>query len=38
MVTWKGMPRWLGHVFYERLPQLLADAGFDRLVVISASL
>ncbi|MGE3992523.1 transposase [Pseudorhodoplanes sp.] len=32
MVTWKGMPRSPGHVFYDRLQQLLADAGFDAFV------
>jgi len=32
MVTWKEMPRSPGHVFYDRLQQLLADAGFDAFV------
>ncbi|MFZ3182248.1 MAG: hypothetical protein WBO09_18725 [Methylocystis silviterrae] len=33
MVTWKEMPRSPGHVFYDRLQHLLADAGFDAFVV-----
>ena len=28
-VTWNEMPRSPGHVFYDRLQKLLADAGFD---------
>ena len=31
-VTWNEMPRSLGHVFYDRLQKLLADAGFDAFV------
>ena len=37
MVTWKEMPRSPGHVFYDRLQQLLADAGFDAFVEETAS-
>ena len=29
MVTWAEMPRSPGHVFYDGLQKLLADAGFD---------
>src|SRR5512139_372907 len=29
MVTWEEMPRSPGHVFYDRLQKLLAEAGFD---------
>lgn len=29
MVTWKDMPRSLGHVFYDRFQGVLIDAGFD---------
>jgi hypothetical protein len=29
MVTWREMPRSPGHVFYDRLQQVLIDAGFD---------
>ena len=31
-VTWNEMPRSPGHVFYDRLQKLLADAGFDAFV------
>ncbi len=29
MMTWAEMPRSPGHVFYDRLQKLLAEAGFD---------
>lgn len=29
MVTWREMPRSPGHAFYDRLQQVLVDAGFD---------
>ena len=32
MVTWAEMPRSPGHVFYDRLQNLLAEAGFDAFV------
>src|SRR5918911_4926826 len=32
MVSWSEMPRSPGHVFYDRLQQVLVDAGFDRFV------
>jgi hypothetical protein len=32
MLTWEEMPLSPGHVFYDRLQQLLADAGFDAFV------
>ena len=32
MLTWSEMPRSPGHVFYDRLQQLLLDAGFDGFV------
>jgi transposase len=32
MVTWADIPRSPGHVFYDRLQKLLAEAGFDRFV------
>ena len=32
MVTWRDMPRSLGHAFYDRLDAVLAAAGFDRFV------
>jgi len=32
MISWGEMPRSPGHVFYDRLQQLLADAGFDAFV------
>jgi len=32
MVTWSDLPRSPGHVFYDRLQQVLVDAGFDRFV------
>ncbi|MCP5114577.1 MAG: transposase [bacterium] len=32
MVTWSDMPRSPGHVFYDRLQQVLLEAGFDRFV------
>jgi transposase len=31
-VTWAEMPRSPGHVFYDRLQQILAEAGFDAFV------
>src|SRR3954462_6822178 len=32
MVTWSEMPRSPGHVFYDRLQEVLAGAGFDGFV------
>jgi transposase/osmotically-inducible protein OsmY len=32
MLTWSEMPRSPGHVFYDRLQQVLLDAGFDGFV------
>ena len=32
MLTWSEMPRSPGHVFYDRLQQVLVDAGFDHFV------
>ncbi len=32
MVTWSEMPRSPGHVFYDRLQQVLVGAGFDSFV------
>src|ERR671938_2197269 len=32
MVTWSEMPRSPGHAFYDRLQQVLVDAGFDGFV------
>ena len=32
MVTWSDLPRSPGHVFYDRLQQVLVDAGFDGFV------
>src|ERR687884_1462705 len=32
MLTWSEMPRSPGHVFYDRLHQVLIDAGFDGFV------
>ena len=32
MMTWAEMPRSPGHVFYDRLQNLLAEAGFDAFV------
>ena len=32
MVTWSEMPRSPGHVFYDRLRQVLVGAGFDGFV------
>jgi len=32
MVTWTDLPRSPGHVFYDRLQQVLVDAGFDPFV------
>ena len=32
MVTWSDLPRSPGHVFYDRLQQVLVDAEFDRFV------
>src|SRR3954454_14894512 len=32
MVTWSEMPRSPGHVFYDRLQQVLVGAGFDGFV------
>ena len=32
MMTWAEMPRSPGHVFYDRLQRLLAEAGFDAFV------
>ena len=32
MVMWSEMPRSPGHVFYDRLQQVLVDAGFDGFV------
>src|ERR687883_971859 len=32
MVTWSEMPRSPGHAFYDRLQQVLLEAGFDRFV------
>jgi transposase len=31
MMTWAEIPRSPGHVFYDRLQQLLVEAGFDAL-------
>lgn len=30
MMTWRELPRSPGHVFYDRLQQVLIDAGFDQ--------
>ena len=32
MVTWSDLPRSPGHVFYDRLQEVLVDAEFDRFV------
>src|SRR3982751_785769 len=32
IVTWSEMPRSPGHVFYDRLQQILLEAGFDSFV------
>src|SRR5918911_565085 len=32
IMTWSEMPRSPGHVFYDRLQQVLLDAGFDNFV------
>jgi hypothetical protein len=32
MVTWSEMPRSPGHVFYDRLQEVLLGAGFDGFV------
>jgi hypothetical protein len=32
MITWAEIPRSPGHVFYDRLQNLLAEAGFDAFV------
>ena len=32
MATWSEMPRSPGHAFYDRLQDLLRDAGFDAFV------
>ena len=32
MMTWSEMPRSPGHVFYDRLQQVLLDAEFDSFV------
>jgi len=32
MISWGEMPRSPGHVFYDRLQKLLAEAGFDAFV------
>ena len=32
VVAWSEMPRSPGHVFYDRLQKLLAEAGFDGFV------
>ena len=32
MLTWSEMPRSPGHVFYDRLQQVLVDTGFDGFV------
>ena len=32
MMTWAEMPRSPGHVFYDRLQKLLAEAAFDAVV------
>src|SRR5215212_2187831 len=32
MVTWSEMPRSPGHVFYDRLQEVLVGAGFDGFV------
>jgi transposase len=32
MVTWSEMPRSPGHVFYDRLQQVLVGSGFDGFV------
>ena len=32
MMTWAEMPHSPGHVFYDRLQNLLAEAGFDAFV------
>jgi transposase len=29
LMTWAEMPRSPGHVFYDRLQELLSEAGFD---------
>lgn len=29
MMTWSEMPRSPGHIFYDRLQQVLVGAGFD---------
>ena len=29
MVGWAEMPRWPGHVFYDRLQSVLIEGGFD---------
>ena len=29
MVSWSEMPRSPGHVFYDRLQEILIEAGFD---------
>ena len=29
LVTWEELPKSPGHVFYDRLQAVLADAGFD---------
>ena len=32
MATWAEMPRSPGHAFYDRLQNLLSEAGFDAFV------
>jgi transposase len=32
IVTWAEMPRSPGHVFYDRLQEVLMSSGFDRFV------
>jgi hypothetical protein len=32
LMTWAEMPRSPGHVFYDRLQELLSEAGFDAFV------
>jgi hypothetical protein len=32
VVTWAEMPRSPGHVFYDRLQNVLSEAGFDAFV------
>ena len=32
MATWAEMPRSPGHAFYDRLQELLSEAGFDAFV------